>query len=78
MYCEKKMNDKIIKIQNEMEEKVEALSIENEDLKKSPNNINQKRIFRDSSCSAGSLCIATTSLSSKVTFRSRLTKSIKS
>ena len=31
---EKKMNEKIIKIQNEMEEKVEALSIENEDLKK--------------------------------------------
>jgi hypothetical protein len=30
---EKKMNEKIIKIQNEMEEKVEALSIENEDLK---------------------------------------------
>jgi archaellum component FlaC len=28
------MNDKIIKIQNEMEEKVEALSIEIEDLKK--------------------------------------------
>ena len=45
---EKKMNEKIIKIQNEMEEKVEALSIENEDLKKSPNNINQKRIFRNS------------------------------
>jgi hypothetical protein len=42
------MNDKIIKIQNEIEEKVEALSIENEDLKKSPNNINQKRIFRNS------------------------------
>ena len=42
------MNDKIIKIQNEMEEKVEALSIENEDLKKSPNNINQKGIFRNS------------------------------
>jgi hypothetical protein len=33
---EKKMNEKIIKIQNEMEEKVEALSIENEDLKKRP------------------------------------------
>ena len=31
---EKKMNEKIIKIQNEMEVKVEALSIENEDLKK--------------------------------------------
>ena len=45
---EKKMNEKIIKIQNEMEEKVEALSIENEDLKTSPNNINQKRIFRNS------------------------------
>ena len=29
---EKKMNEKIIKIQNEMEEKVEALSIANEDL----------------------------------------------
>jgi regulator of replication initiation timing len=28
------MNEKTIKIQNEMEEKVEALSIENEDLKK--------------------------------------------
>ena len=28
------MNEKIIKIQNEMEEKVEALSIENEELKK--------------------------------------------
>ncbi|CAC5360146.1 unnamed protein product [Mytilus coruscus] len=31
---EKKMNDKISKIQNDMEEKVESLSIENENLKK--------------------------------------------
>jgi hypothetical protein len=43
------MNEKIIKIQNEMEEKVEALSIEKETRSRySPNNINQKRIFRNS------------------------------
>jgi cell division septum initiation protein DivIVA len=102
---EKKMNEKIIKIQNEMEEKVEALSIENEDLKKRlevgtaqitsikkefsetvqvakqanmSRLLNKRTIKGLGSCSAGSLCIATTSLSSKVTFRSRLTKLIKS
>jgi hypothetical protein len=40
--------------------------------------LNKHTIKGLSSCSAGSLCIATTSLSSKVTFRSRLTKLIKS
>jgi hypothetical protein len=40
--------------------------------------LNKRTIKGLGSCSAGSLCIATTSLSSKVTFRSRLTKLIKS
>jgi hypothetical protein len=40
--------------------------------------LNKHTIKGLGSCSAGSLCIDTTSLSTKVTFRSRLTKSIKS
>jgi hypothetical protein len=40
--------------------------------------LNKHTIKELGSCSAGSLCIDTTSLSSKVTFRSRLTKSVKS